>query len=255
MVNNRLAGLEERAITRRGNGQGVFAFNDNVNNDNMYNHNSGVPLPSRRISSGRDRTGNDGVARLFIPWPNEHCLIGVDRHKVRYDDLNQAQWHAGLMKILEMERDPTAKANMLRHIAKLSQDVVDCGYRVAKGAHSAVLVALEDGRVSWFEPEVIDGIRRDSVSRVYLDTGGYNQRSSSSGENSSARRTFSSGESRTDGPKSKSICRLFNNGTCKHDSDHTVGNVIYRHICSYCRISGKSYKHNVLECNKKQDKG
>ena len=39
------------------------------------------PGPMRRISSGRDRTGSDNIARLFIPWPNEHCLIGVDRKK------------------------------------------------------------------------------------------------------------------------------------------------------------------------------
>ena len=128
-------------------------------------------MPMKRISSGRDRTGNDGIARLFVPWPNEHCLIGIDRRKVKYDQSTQAQWQAGLLNILAMERDPLCRKTMLNHITRLSQDVVDCGFRVAKGAHAAVLVALEEGRVSWMEPEAI-AIRRDSVSRVYFEDQG-----------------------------------------------------------------------------------
>ena len=132
----------------------------------------------RRISSGRDRTGNDNIARYNIPWPNEHCLIGVDRRKVTYDHLTQAQWQAGLMNVLAMERDPLCRKTMLNHITRLSQDVVDCGFRVARGAHAAVLVALEEGRVSWMEPEAIEAIRRDSVSRVYFEAEGPGRSSS-----------------------------------------------------------------------------
>ena len=90
-------------------------------NYNSYpNHNGYMPVhhgnqlqgefpsaPMKRISSGRDRTGNDGIARLFVPWPNEHCLIGIDRRKVKYDQLTHPQWQAGLMNILAMERDPS----------------------------------------------------------------------------------------------------------------------------------------------------
>ena len=60
------------------------------------------------------------------------------------------------LNILAMERNPLCHKTMLNHITRLSQDVVDCGFRVARGAHAAVLVALEEGRVSWMEPEAID---------------------------------------------------------------------------------------------------
>ena len=271
-VNDRLAGLGEEATTRRSGGQGVYPsyYNDNqFTGDNQYmsqpnfnsqpNHNGYMPVshgnqlqgecpsaPMKRFSSGRDRTGNDGIARLFVRWPNEHCLIGIDRRKVKYDQLTHPQWQAGLMNILTMERNPLCRKTMLNHITRLSQDVVHCGFCVAKGAHAAVLVALEEGRVSWMEPEAIEGIRRDSVSRVYFEAEG------------PGRSSFTPGASTVAKPKSQgttkthSVCKHYNSNTCSHEGDHISGNVLYQHVCTYCRANGKSYPHTELACNKKQ---
>ena len=129
-VNGRLADLGEEATARRSGAQGVYP--SYCNNDyqlNFDNHHMSQPhfnsqmqhfpgnqsqgefpsMPMKRISSGRDRTGNDGIARLFVPWPNEHCLIGIDRRKVKYDQSTQAQWQSGLLNILAMERDYVGK--------------------------------------------------------------------------------------------------------------------------------------------------
>ena len=202
----------------------------------------------RRISSGRDRTGTDNIARLAIPWPNEHCLIGVDRRLVTYDQLTQAQWQAGLMNILAMERDPLCRKTMLNHITRLTQDVADCGFRVTRGAHAAVLVALEEGRVSWMEPEAIEAIRRDSVSRVYFEAEGPG-RSPPAPVASFVAKPKPQGTQKT-----HSVCKHYNNNTCKsqHEGDHVSGNVLYLHVCSYCRTNGKSYPHTELACGKKQ---
>ena len=205
--------------------------------------------PMKRISSGRDRTGNDGIARLFVPWPNEHCLIGIDRRKVKYDHLTHPQWQAGLMNILAMERNPLCKKTMLNHITRLSQDVVDCGFRVAKGAHAAVLVALEEGRVSWMEPEAIEGIRRDSVSRVYFEAEGPGRSSFTPGASSVAK-PKPQGTTKT-----HSVCKHYNKNTCSSEGDHVVGNILYKHVCSFCKANGKSYPHTELACNKKHEKG
>ena len=199
-----------------------------------------------RISSGRDRTGNDNVARLYIPWPNEHCLIGIDRRKVTYDHLTHPQWQAGLLNILAMERDPLCRNTMLNHITKLAQDVVDCGFRVARGAHAAVLVALEEGRVSWMEPEAIEAIRRDSVSRVYFEAEGPGRSSFTQGTSSAAK------PKPQGGTRTHSVCKHYNKNTCSHEGDHIAGNILYQHVCTYCRSSGKSYPHTELACNKKQ---
>ena len=182
------------------------------------------PPPMRRISSGRDRTGSDNIARLFIPWPNEHCLIGIDRTKVTYDQLTQAQCHAELMNILAMERNPLCRKTMLNHITRLSQDVVDCGFRVARGAHAAVLVALEEGRVSWMEADGIEAIRRDSVSRVYFEA-------EAPGCSSSTQRVPSLGKAKPQGTqKTHSVCKHYNSNTCSHHGDHVVGNILYKHV-------------------------
>ena len=230
---------------------------------NQYNeaqlHGGSSAEPARRISSGRDHTGNDGTTRIYIPWPNEHCLIGIERRKVKYDQLNQAQWHAGLMNILEMQRDPLIKQNMSAHIARLSRDVVDCGFAVAKGAHAACLIAIEEGRANWAEPDVIEDIRRDSVSRVYLNAaasarpsftpgafGGTRPRSTNSSDNRA-----NNAPQRGKSDKKHAVCKLYNNNTCTQTGDHTVGNVVYKHVCSHCRGNGKSYPHPEAACQKK----
>ena len=226
-VNQRIADLGDEAAARRSGGQGVYPShfnNDNYNqvrhgnsqcapqpNFNDYNPQGNYPqgeshpLPMKRIGSGRDRTGGENTARFAIPWPNEHCLIGVDRRQVTYDQLTHPQWQAGLMNILAMERDPLFHRNMLRHITRLSQDVADCGFRVTRGAHAAVLVALEEGRVSWAEPEAIEMIRRDAVSRVYFEAE-VPARAPSAPAASSAAKARPQGTQKT-----HSVCKHYNN--------------------------------------------
>ena len=151
-VNQRVGALGDQAAARPGGGQGAYNVHSqppNINqppNGNQTNHTAHAypnfptyeqqcfqpvvehsayagspPVPSKRISSGRDRTGNDGVARIYVPWPNEYCLIGIDRIKVTYDQLNQGQWQSGLMNILAQEKDPLLAKNMLAHITKTCQ--------------------------------------------------------------------------------------------------------------------------------------
>ena len=289
MVTDRLAGLGEQAAARRSGGQGVYSGPHYGSSQQcppdltQYNHYNEAQLhggssagPARCISSGRDRTGNDGTIRFNIPWPNEHCLIGIERRKVKYDQLTQAQWHAGLMNILELQKDPLIKQNMSAHIARLSQDVVDCGYTVAKGAHAAVLIAVEEGRANWAEPHVIESIRRDSVSRVYLEAaasarqpftpgafGGARPRSTGFSDGNNSGTHHNSGTQRNNsGPqrnnksnKTHAVCKHYNSNTCTHSGDHTVGNIVYKHVCSFCRASGKSYPHPEAACQKKSERG
>ena len=250
VVNQRVIALGDQAAARLGGGQGAYNLNPHSNfnhygNNQVYGqqyqamaeqsaYGESFPVLSKRISSGRHRTGNNGVARIYVPWPNEFCLIGIDRKKVKYNQLTQGQWQSGLMKILAQERDPLLAKHMLDHITKITKDAVDCGFRLAKGAHAAVLCALEEGRVTWAEPDAIDGIRRDSVSRIFIEAEVYSrptpfQQSATGGAKPKAQ-----------GSKKVSVCKIYNRGTCSHDSDHTNGNVVYKHVCSYCRSNGKS---------------
>ena len=154
------------------------------------------------------------------------------------------------MNVYALERDPLLAKNMIDHIIKLFKDVVDCGFRVARGAHAAVLIALEEGRVTWAEPDAIDAIRRDSVSRVYIEADGPSRPAFNQGSTGATRPKVQGNNK-----KVSSVCKLYNRGTCSHDGDHTNGNIVYKHVCSYCRSNGKSYTHPETACNKKQSKG
>ena len=69
-VNNRLADLGDHAIACQSNVQGELYQSPTNNNHNVYNHHTGYypdpcnsgefpPPPARRISSGRDSSGNE----------------------------------------------------------------------------------------------------------------------------------------------------------------------------------------------------
>ena len=30
------------------------------------------------------------------------------------------------------------------------------------------------------------------------------------------------------------VCSHYNKGYCRYESDHTIGNVLYQHYCSFC---------------------
>ena len=128
-VNQRVRALGDQTAARPGGGQGAYNGYSAPNLNHTANSHPNANLPmyeqqcyqpmaeqsayagsfpvlSKRISSGRDRTGNDGVARIHVPWPNEFCLIGIDRNKVRYDQLNQGQWKSGLLNIVAQEQRP-----------------------------------------------------------------------------------------------------------------------------------------------------
>ena len=127
MVTERLAGLGEQAAARRSGGQGVYnapyygigqQCPPDLTQYNQYNeaqlHGGSSAEPARRISSGRDRTGNDGTTRIYIPWPNEHCLIGIERRKVKYDQLNQARMACGADEHPGNAKRPTYKTKHVR---------------------------------------------------------------------------------------------------------------------------------------------
>ena len=273
-VNQRGGALGDQAAARPGGGQGAYNVftqpQPNPNHTaNIYpngnpsyeqqcvhpmaeqsDYPGSFPVLSKPISSGRDRTGNDGVDRIYVPWPNEFCLIGIDRIKVRYDQLNQGQWQSGLMNILAQEKDPLVAKHMLAHITKLTKDVVDCGFRLAKGAHAAVLCALEEGRVTWADPAAIEEIRRESVSRIFIEAEDYSRPAFQQSAATGAKPKVHANNNKTG-----SVYKLFNRGTCTHDADHTNGNIDYKHVCSYCRSNGKSYTHPETACNKKQGVG
>ena len=147
-VQDRLKQLEALAVSRF-----ESSGTENIHVNNLF----------KQTKSGRERTGNEGVKRNYVPWPQEFCYIGLERKRVRYDDLTQSQWVAGLTKILGNEKDPSVCSNMSEYLGNLFQDVVDMGFTAAKGCHAVILSQMEEGNLTWAELPKIDSIRRNYV--------------------------------------------------------------------------------------------
>ena len=146
-----------------------------------------------------------------------------------------------LFATVALETDQRARGNMLVYCTQLAQDAVDCGFRVAKGAHKVILESIEDGYLTWHNLEAIDRLRRDCISRVYVNQNTFTKSVVQKSPGKSGIQPVSK-------PKT---CKHFNTGTCNQNGDHTNGNIKYKHICSFCASMGKQYTHAEQNCNKK----
>ena len=54
----------------------------------------------------RDCIGGSDHSRIFVKWLHEACFICPSRILVRYDELTQAQWTAGITAIAAEEKNP-----------------------------------------------------------------------------------------------------------------------------------------------------
>ena len=86
------------------------------------------------------KTGGLDHKRVYIKWPQEACFIGPSRIQVRYDELTQAQWTAGINAIATEENNPVVQRNMFSYLASILQDVCDFGFKSCLGAHALILL-------------------------------------------------------------------------------------------------------------------
>ena len=71
------------------------------------------------------------------------------RIRVRYDELTQAQWTAGITAIVAEENNSVVKKNIFSYLASILQDVCDFGFKSCLGAHALILSILEDQLLTW----------------------------------------------------------------------------------------------------------
>ena len=88
---------------------------------------------------------------MLVRWPQEAVFICPDRKRVRYDELSQGQWTAGLTAIAAEEPNVAVQKNILKYLASLLQEVCDYSFPVGRGAHALVLSFIEEGRLNWLD--------------------------------------------------------------------------------------------------------
>ena len=80
---------------------------------------SGEQLNSKILKTGRDRVSGADHRLIYVRWTQEAVFIGPDRKRVRYDELSQGQWTAGLTALSAEEPNVAVQKNMLAYLAFL----------------------------------------------------------------------------------------------------------------------------------------
>ena len=212
--------------------------------NSIHPQNSAYGHGSYSIKSGRDRVGHPEHTNVLVAWPHQFVYVGPDRKMVRYEELTQGQWTAGLTNMASKEEDPLIQRNMFALIASLLQDVCDYGFIAGRGALALILTTLESSKLTWFDIEAIQAIREKYSCRVVLAHSVSQQVHSTSFQGKSSRPKVVNNAQ-------KRVCRNWNGGTCNQAASHQTGNFYYEHICSFCLTKGSRLTHPEVKCSKK----
>ncbi len=110
---------------------------------------------------------------MYVKWPQKVFYTGAARTRVKYDNLTQSQWASGVTRVLQLETNQLHKTNMGQYMADLFQDLADYGFECAKGAHAVILSQIEEGNLTWSNPEQIAHVRRSHNSRAQACVNSY----------------------------------------------------------------------------------
>ena len=192
------------------------------------------------IKSGRERTGGNDAVRQYISWPQEHVFVGTMRKRVKYDDLTQPQLSAGLLAIANQERDISKKNNMISYFTRIHQDMIDFNFQSVLGANGVVFSALEEGRLSWYDLDMIFELK----SRFLVNS------LPNLARNDRQQYGHSGGAGRPRNRNAKP-CSKFNTGQCTLPGDHLVNGANVAHICAFCYTQGLRFSHSERTCRKR----
>ena len=221
--------------------QGRFLNNDSPSHSGMSNaHNVNT-----NIKSGRDRVGNPEHSNVYICWPQQCVFIGADRKRVKYEDLTQSQWTAGLTTMAAQETNPQIQRNMFLFIASLLQDICDVGFAVGRGALALILVMMEESRLSWLDLAAVQEVRDKYCYRSVVAP------NSSQPVLSTSFPSTRNSKPKAVGGAQRRSCRNFNSGSCTHAASHVTGNFLYEHFCSHCALKGSKLPHPENRCRGK----
>jgi hypothetical protein len=210
------------------------------------------------------RAGGESSKHLYTDWPHDHVLVGNDNERIYYKDLSIEQWSYGYVSIIEKQANPTVQRNMLAHLKDTYMDSILYGFKRAKGVHSKVLTAIEDGKVTWHEPQAIAELRKNYAQRPLTlqeleeqrreeqkpckncdrGTTSYYDSGYKRDENNEYRRKSKYSPNKRHRKLNHKSCRFYNDNKCHHEEDHKQGSTLWRHVCLECKQRG----HRVTEC-------
>ena len=193
-------------------------------------HNSQASISSSgKLKSQRGGGVSDIPIKRFVPWPQHYMLVGPDKARPTYDQLNPIQFMSGCVKgALDLSEPDRTFA--LKYFSSLLEDASDFGFENAKACHAVVLTTMEQDKLAWSDTMELDRLRRQYAQRHSVPT------NSQSG-NANVGKKFSKSDSST--PENV-ICRFYNDSHCARSETHFTKGVWFLHICSKCRGNHKA---------------
>ena len=202
--------------------------------------------PVIKIKPGRERVpGHEGVVHN-IRWPHELVYVGPQLKQVKYDEMNQSQFSAGLLSMANNETDPDIQKAMLAYITELHHDMITIGFPATLSINSSVLSEIENGKLAWHEYKKIDHIKQKYILNAAIEASQMPKLNESRG--SQARNNNYSNNSND----RFSPCSNFNLGKCPFQWPHRENGIMSKHICSYCFSRGNhNTNHPEVQCRQK----
>jgi len=196
-------------------------------------------LTNNKIKSGRDRLRGQDIRRAYVAWPHEFISVGPSCLSVKYDDLDQAQFSAGLMSMVTNEKDLVTQQVKLKYVTKLHHDMCEVGFKTVHSANALILSQIEEQTLSWENYEELDRVRANFI---------FSQISAAALKNKSN----SSERFPHRNNSNEKICSAFNLGKCNQSRHHSDDNGQYvKHYCSYCFSLGQRWPHTEAACRKR----
>ena len=173
------------------------------------------------------------------PWPEDY-IDRLDGTEPTYESLSLCEFVAGYLSIME-ENLPSGvgSENIRRHLNYLRGLMEDCfetEWTVVRTAHKQVLHGIEHGRLKWGDASACMSVKANAIQSVLRI------------------QQLEPVVRAADTDRPLNPCPLYQSLNCQLPVEHTVGNVLYTHCCSYChRTTGVKNSHAETNCRKKQE--
>ena len=191
-----------------------------------------TPKPAGEFTCCSD---NKKKKKIDIPWPQDFVFVGPSHIRLSYDQLSMDQFTLGFLKIVQIEKSPIVRANMVEYLTSLFHNIVDYAWAQVKGAHQMVLSNMEDGLLSWFDLK-----RCNKTRKAYLIAPAHQNKQEKT--------------SKIDNTSSNALpapCRAFQTNQCT-DKEHLNESSVQKHVCAYCLYTySRWYKHSEASCKTK----
>jgi len=195
-----------------------------------------------KIKSGRERLRGQDIKRSYVAWPHEFITVGPSCASVKYDDLDQAQFSAGLLSFISSEKDHACQQIKIKYVTQLHHDMCEVGFKTVHACNAMILSRLEEQSLSWEHYDELDRVREKFIFSSLAAA------SLKSTNQAKSRPEIKNIQNHA----TEKICSAFNLGKCDQYRHHSDANGLQvKHFCSYCYTLGQRWPHTEVTCRKR----